>query len=640
MLNYLDKNRTAIIYLEHIGGLTYLDSAAQETDPNMQSNFDLGSFNFDPKSGLEYIYFDAGNVQIGFGNVEFDFGIANVNVDDIGFLDLNFKPDVDGGQKDFAGHVVITDEEEYSDSSSDDVVYYSDHSYQEEDDDGLYETFVDENEKFVGVRVTTEEEVAFDGNGDEIVLSDDDSKYGFESSYYTSSDEENSLRRKHHFKNFRPETDMEDPQFKMGMLFSTPQEFKAAVKQHAIKHQRQVKMVKNDKRRIKAKCFGGTDPEKPCPWEVYAAKVMTESTYQVRTYKAIHKCGKTYSNRNVTSTVIAKKYMDDLRINPGMPIAALKERVRKELKVDVSRNQLYKAKRKAGKLIYGNDIEQYGKLWDYCEELRRTNPGSTVVMDASLDEVTGQPRFNRLYIFLAAVKSGYLAGCRKIIGVDGCHLKGEYSSQLLTVVGVDPNNAMYPMAWCVVENENKDTWTWFLTLMKMDLNITEANEHEWTFINDRQKGLLPAINENIVRSEQRYCAKHILSNFQKQFKGLSLENKFWECAKASHVAQFHDAMEKMKEEDPAAYQWLAKIPASHWNRSHFKEIVKCDMVCNNLCETFNRAILDARDKLIIEMLEWIRCYLSKRMVIRREWIKKFKEELLPNCYSKLEALKD
>ncbi|KAE9459215.1 hypothetical protein C3L33_08887, partial [Rhododendron williamsianum] len=268
MLNYLDKNRTAIIYLEHIGGVHCFDSAAQETDPNMQSNFDLGSFNFDPESGLEYINFDVGMFKL---------------MDCKRILLVMLK----------------------------------------NDDDGLYETFVDENEEFVGVRVTAEEKVEFDGNGDEIVLSDDDSKYGSKNSYYTSSDEENSHKRKHHFKNFRPETDMEDPQFKMRMLFSTPQEFKAAMKQHAIKHQRQVKMVKNDKRRIKAKCFGGTDPKKSCPWEVYAAKVMTE-------------------------------YMDDLRINPGMPIADLKERVRTELKVEVSRNQLYKAKRKAGKLLHGH----------------------------------------------------------------------------------------------------------------------------------------------------------------------------------------------------------------------------------------------------------------------------------------------
>lgn len=60
------------------------------------------------------------------------------------------------------------------------------------------------------------------------------------------------------------------------------------------------------------------------------------------------------------------------------------------------------------------------------------------------------------------------------------------------------------------------------------------------------------------------------------------------------------------------------------------------MVCNNLCEAFNKSILEARRKPIIEMLEWIRCYLSNRMLIRREWIRKFSNELLPICHTKLE----
>ena len=72
-------------------------------------------------------------------------------------------------------------------------------------------------------------------------------------------------------------------------------------------------------------------------------------------------------------------------------------------------------------------------------------------MDALVDEESEHPRFRRLYIFLKAFKSGYLRGCRKLIGVDGCHLKGEYTGQLLT--------AMYPLAYCLVEVENKDTWS-------------------------------------------------------------------------------------------------------------------------------------------------------------------------------------
>lgn len=81
--------------------------------------------------------------------------------------------------------------------------------------------------------------------------------------------------------------------------------------------------------------------------------------------------------------------MEDLRANPGIPITAFKDKVRKDLKVDVSRTQLYKAKKKAAQLIYGSDVEQYGRLWDYCKELKRSNLGSTIVLDAPVDAECG-----------------------------------------------------------------------------------------------------------------------------------------------------------------------------------------------------------------------------------------------------------
>ncbi|KAG5536640.1 hypothetical protein RHGRI_024159 [Rhododendron griersonianum] len=52
-----------------------------------------------------------------------------------------------------------------------------------------------------------------------------------------------------------------------------------------------------------------------------------------------------------------------------------------------------------------------------------------------------------------------------------------------------------------------NTWGWFLTLIKMDCNINNNNEHEWTFINDRQKGLIPTLNEMLPRAEHSFKSK-------------------------------------------------------------------------------------------------------------------------------------
>ncbi|KAF7136321.1 hypothetical protein RHSIM_Rhsim08G0208900 [Rhododendron simsii] len=121
---------------------------------------------------------------------------------------------------------------------------------------------------------------------------------------------------------------------------------------------------------------------------------------------------------------------------------------------------------------------------------------------------------------------------------------------------------MYPIAYCVVKKENADTWSWFFQLLGLDLGITSTNEHEFTFINDRQKGLQAALDNTFPSAEHRHCCKHLLSNFMKTYKGLALEENNWKCAKATHVAQFQHAMECMKEENAEAYVWLTKEPAS------------------------------------------------------------------------------
>ena len=62
-----------------------------------------------------------------------------------------------------------------------------------------------------------------------------------------------------------------------------------------------------------------------------------------------------------------------------------------------------------------------------------------------------------MHICLAAFREGFLGGYKKIIGLDGCVMKGLLKGQLLVIVGRDGNNKIFPIAWEVVQKETSET---------------------------------------------------------------------------------------------------------------------------------------------------------------------------------------
>ncbi|GJR75140.1 mutator type transposase, partial [Tanacetum coccineum] len=56
---------------------------------------------------------------------------------------------------------------------------------------------------------------------------------------------------------------------------------------------------------------------------------------------------------------------------------------------------------------------------------------------------------------------------------------------------------------------------------------------------------------------------------------------------------------------------------------------KCDILLNNICEVFNRQLIDGRDQLIITCLEYIREYLMKMIVVVKKVIAKTIGPLTP-----------
>ncbi|KAL4376245.1 hypothetical protein GQ457_02G030690 [Hibiscus cannabinus] len=430
---------------------------------------------------------------------------------------------------------------------------------------------------------------------------------------------------------FNSDVDMEKPKFVKGLVFPNRTVLKEAIKQYGRVNRVEVKLKKNDKRRLQAICKEG------CPWKLWAAplnpKDNMDQTWQIKTMVNSHNCSKPVANRNITSKWMAKYYIGKFMSEPNYTMRSLVHDVLLEFGTLVSTGKCGRAREAALEMIEGNHKGQYGRIYDYLQELRSTNPGTTTIchLDARL--------FQRMYVCLQACKEGWKVGCRRIISLDGCFLKGYFQGYLLTAVGIDANDCIYPIAYAAVESENMSSWHWFLDILKTDLDIEST--FSIAFMSDRQKvssllnGLQEAIEDLFPNAEDRKCVRHMYTNFKEKHKGQALKDAVWKAARATYLREFEDAMDQLKALSEAAYNWIKGKGPSQWSRSHFSTRSKCDMLLNNHCESFNKSILEARDKPILTMMETIRTKIMTRIVSKREAAEKCKGLLCGKIQKKL-----
>ncbi|WVZ06649.1 hypothetical protein V8G54_019995 [Vigna mungo] len=119
--------------------------------------------------------------------------------------------------------------------------------------------------------------------------------------------------------------------------------------------------------------------------------------------------------------------------------------------------------------------------------------------------------------------------------------------------------------------------------------------------------------------EHRLCLRHLYNNFKKRFgRGVLIRDMMMGAAKATYEKEWEKKMGELKAINIEAYNWLLGIPTKTWCKHAFSTYCRCDVLINNLTESFNSTILLARDKPIITMMKWIRTYIMKRFATLRE----------------------
>ncbi|KAK8712746.1 hypothetical protein V6N13_147974 [Hibiscus sabdariffa] len=244
-----------------------------------------------------------------------------------------------------------------------------------------------------------------------------------------------------------------------------------------------------------------------------------------------------------------------------------------ELKVELNKNLCQRARVWANQKIRGRLEDEFNKLFDYVYTLREADPNGTFDLFVQRPTPSANPIFKRLYVCFGGLKEGFKKHCRPVLSLDGCYLKGDFKGEILAAVGRDGNNQLFPVAWAVVEVENRETWAWFLEHIQIDLEIGDGDR--FTILSDMQKGLLEEMQLILPNVEHRFCARHMYANWKKENSGHDMQQLFWACCKATTEAEFHKHSARMATLKDTALSSLLKRDPKHWSKAFFRTHSKC-----------------------------------------------------------------
>nr|KAJ0221806.1 hypothetical protein LSAT_V11C200052110 [Lactuca sativa] len=186
-------------------------------------------------------------------------------------------------------------------------------------------------------------------------------------------------------------------------------------------------------------------------------------------------------------------------------------------------------------------------------ELLRSNLGSTCKVG-----VTNNPDdknyFKRFYICFKSLSVCWKIGCRKVIRLDGCFLKGQVQGELLTSIGRNANNQVFPIAWVVVDVEKKDNWTWFLELLRDDL-VTTRNFLLYKLRNQAHQKLAKFISKHFWPDLSPFEYFILYSSRKPKIRKYTLE--FTVCRKSqnSKSLEFTDVKMEFTAVNPKEYKY-------------------------------------------------------------------------------------
>lgn len=419
----------------------------------------------------------------------------------------------------------------------------------------------------------------------------------------------------------------------VGQEFPDVDTCRRTLKDIAIALHFEIRIVKSDRSRFIAKCS-----KDGCPWRVHVAKCPGVPTFTIRTLHGEHTCEGVQNLHHQQASVgwVARSVEARIRDNPQYKPKEILQDIRDQHGVAVSYMQAWRGKERSMAALHGTYEEGFKLLPAYCEQIRKTNPGSIASVVA-----TGQDNsFQRLFVSYRAAIYGFINACRPLLELDRVHLKGKYLGTMFCAAAIDADGELFPLAMAVVDGESDENWMWFMSELRKLLGVNTDSMPRLTILSERTIGMVEAVETHFPNAFHGFCLRFISENFRDTFKNSKLVNIFWNAVYALTTAEFENKISEMVQISQDVLPWLHHFNPQLWAVAYF-EGVRYGHFSLTVTELLYNWALECHELPIVQMMEQIRYQLGSWFNERRNVGMRLTSILVPSAEKRIsEAIAD
>ncbi|GAY67827.1 hypothetical protein CUMW_259550 [Citrus unshiu] len=319
----------------------------------------------------------------------------------------------------------------------------------------------------------------------------------------------------------------------LGKKFDNGLVFRHAVKAVAVRDGFNLCRITNNEQCVSAECSDIT-----CDWHIEGSKIGRGPMFEVTNINPIHNCLPKGGNKIGSSRWIAYTFLHEWNGDSEVTLKRVGDEIHRLYGFDCPKTKLLEAQKMGREILGADHADSYTCLGQLATAIEDMDSSHKVHVETEWCTDSQQPRFKGFFLCLRETVWGFAFRCRHFIALDGWRLGGEFGGVMLTAVGIDANDGIWPVAVYEVEEESNSTWYNFLLKLGEMLRVDNGE--------DGENGVEDALEALMCRAEIRICAQTVYERMKAKFPSNILWQLFWGACRSTNATEFYRHLDEIK----------------------------------------------------------------------------------------------